>query len=266
MNVFLRELRSYRKPIIFWSIGVFLMVASGMAKYEAYSSSGQSINDLIGDLPKSMKAIMGFGVVDLSKISGYYSMLYIYLLLMATIHAAMLGASIIAKEERDKTAEFLFVKPISRNTIISAKLLAAFTNIIIFNLVTWGSLIILVGKYNSSGEAVNGDIALTMAGMFILQVLFLVIGSALAAVKRKPKTAPSLATGVLLLTYMLSIAIDLNEKIEGMKYFTPFKYFDAKNVMFGGGLEGIFIVLSVILIAILLVVTFRFYKRKDLNA
>jgi ABC-2 type transport system permease protein len=266
MNIFFKELKSYRKSIIFWSIGVFLMVASGMAKYEAYSSSGQSINDLIADLPKSMKAVMGFGVVDLSKISSYYSLLYIYLLLMATIHATMLGASIIAKEERDKTAEFLFVKPVSRNTIISAKLSAAFTNIVIFNLVTWISLIILVGKYNSAGEAVNGDIALTMAGMFILQVLFLVIGSALAAVKRKPKTAPSLATGVLLLTYMLSIAIDLNEDIESLKYLSPFKYFDAKNVMFGGGLEAIYIVISVLLIAALLGVTFKFYQRKDLNA
>ncbi|MFL6561849.1 MAG: ABC transporter permease subunit [Bacillus sp. (in: firmicutes)] len=64
-------------------------------------------------------------------ISGYYSLLYIYLLLMATIHATMLGASIIAKEERGKKAEFLFVKPVSRNGIITAKLLVAFTNIVI---------------------------------------------------------------------------------------------------------------------------------------
>jgi len=265
MNIFVKELKSYRRSLIFWSIGVFLMVASGMAKYAAYSSSGQSINDLIADLPKSLKAVMGFGVVDLSKISGYYSLLYIYLLLMATIHAVMLGASIIAKEERDKTAEFLFVKPVSRTKIITAKLLAAFTNIVIFNLVTLISSITLIEKYNSAGESVNGEIVLTQVGMFILQVLFLVIGSALAAVKKKPKPAPSLATGILLLTYMLSIVIDLNETIEGLKYLTPFKYFDAKNVMLGTGLEPKFIVISVIITALLLVATFTFYKKRDLN-
>jgi ABC-2 type transport system permease protein len=96
--------------------------------------------------------------------------------------------------------------------------------------------------------------------------LFLVIGSALAAVKKKPKTAPSLATGILLLTYMLSIAIDLNENIESLKYLTPFKYFEAKDVMFGSGLEPISIIISVIVTAILLVVTFTFYKKKDLNS
>ena len=266
MNIFLKEMKSYRKSLLFWSIGVFLMVASGMGKYAAYSSSGQSINDLMADLPKSLKAVLGFGAVDLSKISGYYSLLFLYLLLMATIHAAMLGASIIAKEERDKTAEFLFVKPVSRNTIITAKLLAAFANIIIFNLVTWVSSIVLIGNYNTNGESVNDEIALTMVGMFILQVLFLVIGSALAAVKKKPKTAPSLATGVLLLTYILSIAIDLNENIESMEYLTPFKYFDAKGIMFGEGLEPIFVGISVILIAALLFITFIFYKKRDLNA
>jgi ABC-2 type transport system permease protein len=266
MNIFLKELKSYRKSLLFWSIGVFLMVASGMAKYEAYSSSGQSINDLIADLPKSLRAVMGFGVVDLSKISGYYSLLFIYLLLMATIHAVMLGASIIAKEERDKTAEFLFVKPVSRNTIIAAKLSAAFVNIVIFNLITLVSAVTLIGKYNSTGETINGEIVLTQVGMFILQALFLVIGSALAAVKRKPKSVPSLATGILLLTYMLSIAIDLNENIDGMKYFTPFKYFEAKNLMVGSGLEPIYIIISVILTALLLVVTFTSYKKKDLNS
>jgi ABC-2 type transport system permease protein len=240
------------------------MVASGMAKYSAYSSSGQSINDLVADMPKSLKAVMGFSSMDLSKVSGYYVVLFIYLLLMATIHAVMLGATIIAKEERDKTSEFLFVKPVSRSTVITAKLLAAFTNIVIINLVTFLSLITLVRKY-SNGEAINGDIAITMVGMFILQVLFLVIGSALAAVKKKPKTAASLAAGILLLTYMLSIFIDLNDKIAGLKYFTPFKYFEAKNIMFGGGLDVIFVVLSCALIAALSLVTFVFFRKRDLN-
>ena len=65
---------------------------------------------------------------------------------MATIHAAMLGATIIAKEERDKTSEFLFAKPVLRSTIITAKLLAAFVNIVVFNLITFISLIRLWGN------------------------------------------------------------------------------------------------------------------------
>ncbi len=122
-----------------------------------------------------------------------------------------------------------------------------------------------MGNTIIDGEAVNGDIALTMVGMFILQFLFMVIGSALAAVKKNPKTAVSLATGIILLTYILSIAIDLNETIEFLKYFTPFKYFEAKNVMFGGGLDLVFVLLSIVIIAILSYVTYVFFKKRDLN-
>jgi ABC-2 type transport system permease protein len=137
-------------------------------------------------------------------------------------------------------------------------------NILILNIVTFVSSLVLVGKY-SNGEVVTGDIAITMAGMFILQLLFMVIGSSLAAVKRKSKTAASLATGVLLLTYLISVVIDLNEKLEGLKYLSPFKYFEAKNVMLGGGFEFIFVLLSGVLIAALTVSTFVFYKKRDLN-
>ncbi|MDR7078717.1 ABC-2 type transport system permease protein [Neobacillus niacini] len=264
MNIFLKEMKSHRKSLVFWSIGVFLMVASGMVKYESLSSSGQPMNEMLAGMPKSLLAVLGIGEFDISTATGYYGLLFIYLLLMATIHAAMLGATIIAKEERDKTTEFLFVKPVSRNQIITAKLLAAFVNILILNLVTFISSVLLVGKY-SDGGVVTGDIAITMAGMFILQILFMVIGSSLAAVKKNSKAAASLATGVLLLTYVISVAIDLNENIEGLKYLTPFKYFEAKSVMFGAGFELIFVLLSVVLIAGLTVVTFVFFKKRDLN-
>jgi ABC-2 type transport system permease protein len=264
MNVFIKELKSHRKSLIYWSIGVFLMVASGMVKYESLSSSGQPMNEMLAGMPKSLLAILGIGDFDISTATGYYGLLFIYLLLMATIHAAMLGATIISKEERDKTTEFLFVKPISRQKVISAKLGAALLNIILLNLVTFLSSLALVRKY-SDGEVVTGDIAITMAGMFILQLVFMVIGSSLAAMLKKSKTASSLATGILLLTYLLSVAIDLNERLEGLKYLTPFKYFEAKNIMYGGGLDSGYLVLSLFIIGVLTVSTYAFYKKRDLN-
>jgi ABC-2 type transport system permease protein len=253
------------KSLIIWCIGVFLMVVSGMAKFTGLSSSGESLNTLFNDMPKSLQVIMGIGTFDLNKASGFYGLLFIYLVLMATIHAAMLGATIIAKEERDKTSEFLFVKPVSRTKVITAKLLAALTNIVIFNLVTWVSSVAIVNKY-ADGESVNGDIAITMLGMFFLQLLFVVIGSAISSLKKRPKTAGTLAAGILLLTFVLSVAIDLNESIEALKYVTPFKYFEAKNMMYGGGFDTGYVILTAILFAALTTITYVFYKKRDLNA
>jgi ABC-2 type transport system permease protein len=266
MNVFLKEWKFQRKSLILWCIGAILMIITGMMKFDAYSSQGQSINELIGDIPKSIRIVLGFGEVDLSTVAGYYTILYIYMLLMAAIHAAMLGATIIAKEERDKTYEFLLVKPVSRNTVVTAKLAAALTNIVIYNVVNLVSFIVILGGYNTGEEDINGKVTLTLVGMFILQVLFMVLGSALAAVKRRAKTSASLAAAIMLLTYMLSVAIDLNDKLEVLKYVTPFKYFEAKYLMFGSGLDVGYILLSAILIAAFTTITYRAYSKKDLQS
>lgn len=263
MNVFIMEMKANTKALIIWCIAMLFMVGSGMSKYEALSSSGQ-INEIMSKLPKSMQAIFGLGTFDLSKVSGYYGMLFLYLVLMTTIHAAMLGANIISKEERDKTTEFLMAKPISRNEIITAKLLAAFVNIIILNIVTLISSIAFVGYFNK-GEAVNGDIEILMAGMFILQLMFMLIGTTLAAVIKKAKTAASVATGLILATYLLSTAIDINSNLENLKYITLFKYFEAKNLISSGGFEPVFVILSALLIIVLLCVTYVFYKKRDLS-
>lgn len=264
MNVFIIEMKAHRKSLIIWCIAVLLMVGTGMSKYEVFSTSGQSINDVMSKLPKVVQAIFGIGSFDLSKASGFYALLFLYLVLMTTIHAAMLGANIISKEERDKTTEFLMVKPISRDKIITAKLSAAFVNIIILNIVTLISSLVIVG-YFGKGESVTGDITLLMAGMFILQLMFMFIGTALAAVSKHPKTSPSVATGIILVAYLLSTAIDINLKLENLRYLTPFKYFEAKNLIPSGGFEPVFVILSVFIIAVSLSVTYVFYRKRDLN-
>jgi len=264
MNIFLRELRANRKSLIIWSIAILFMVLSGMSKYSAYSGSGQSMNELLSQIPKSLRAVMGMGNFDLTKVSGFYGMFYLYMLLMATIHAALLGAGIISKEERDKTTEFLMVKPVSRGKIITEKLLAALFNVIVFNIVTLVLSIAIVGKYTSE-ESIKGEIVILMVGMFILQLVFLSIGTAIAAASRRPKTAASLATVVLLVSFILSSAISMNSKLEGLKYITPFKYFEAEKLLNGGGFEPVFVILSFIIIAVMVCVTYVFYKKRDLN-
>lgn len=264
MNVFVREMRANRKALIIWCIGVALLISSSMGKYAGLSASGQSINDLLNQMPHSLKVVMGMGSFDLTTAVGYYGVLFIYLAVMATIHAAMLGANIISKEERDKTAEFLFVKPVSRNTIITSKLLAALVNIVVFNLVTYASSILMVQQF-SQGAGGSGEITRLMIGMFVLQLLFLVVGSAIAAKSKHPKTAPALATGILLFSFILSIAIDLNNKLEFLRFFTPFKYYDAKNLMYDRGFETVYVLISVGVIAVLLMATYAFYKNRDLK-
>ncbi len=264
MNIFTREMKANRKSLIIWCIGMIAMIGGGMGKFAAFENASGSVNDMLDLLPKSLLNMMGLSSFDMSKAIGFYGVLFLYLIVMATVHAVMLGSNIIAKEERDKTTEFLLVKPVSRNKVITSKLLAALTNIFILNIVTLISSFFIVDYFNK-GDAILGDILITMVGMFIVQVIFMCIGSVLAAVIKNPKVSTATATGVILVTFMLSMIINMNEKLESLKYITPFKYFEAESVMFGQGLNFGFIFLSVLIISASLAGTYVFYKKRDLN-
>ncbi|MFC9601522.1 ABC transporter permease [Peribacillus butanolivorans] len=264
MNIVLRELMSSRKSLIWWSVGLLAMIAGGMSKYGGMQSSGQSANDLFAAMPKSLQAIFGVSTLDISTALGYYGLIFSYLLLMAAIYAVMLGANSIAKEERDKTSEFLMAKPVSRRRIITSKLAAAIILLFLFNLITFLLSAMMVNYYDSGAE-ITSKIAALVGGMFLLQLIFLAIGTSIAAVSKRPKLATSIATGILLLTYILSIAVELSSKLENLKYIIPFKYFEAKYILAGDGFDVVFVILSVVIVVVLINATYILYQKRDLN-
>ncbi len=264
MNIFLRELKAHRWGLLFWSIGIVFMVGAGMAKYAAFETAGQSITDMLSQIPQGVQAVFGMTGFDLSTASGFYGMLYLYVVVMGTIHAALLGANLISKEERDRTSEFLYAKPISRSQAVTSKLLAGLVNVIALNLVTLVSSLYFV-DYFSKEQAITEDILLLMAGMFFLQIIFFSIGALMAGVMRKSKAAASMATTVMFTAFLLSYLVNMNESLEFLKYITPFKYFDAALLMSNGGLDLGYVAISAVIIVAAIVGTYRFYSARDLS-
>ncbi len=264
MNIFLRELKAHRWGLLFWSIGIVFMVSAGMAKYAAFETAGQSVTDMLSQIPQGVQAVFGMTGFDLSTASGFYGMLYLYVVVMGTIHAALLGANLISKEERDRTSEFLYAKPISRSQAVTFKLLAGLVNVIALNLVTLVSSLYFV-DYFSKEQAITEDILLLMAGMFFLQLIFFSIGALMAGMLRRSKAAASMATTVMFVAFLLSYLVNMNENLEFLKYITPFKYFDAALLMSNGGLDFGYVAISAVIIIAAIVGTYRFYSARDLS-
>ncbi|MFB0920076.1 MAG: ABC transporter permease subunit [Oscillospiraceae bacterium] len=263
MNIFIRELRANRKALIIWSVCMFLLILSGMAKYTAYSSGGQNAA-VFNEMPYSVKALLGMGSFDVTTMAGYFGMLFLYIELAVAIHAALLGAGIIAKEERDKTTEFLMIKPVSRKTVITAKLLAAFVNVAVVNIVTLASSVVMVSAYNK-GPDLTGEVMLFMLSMFIVQLIFLTLGAALAAFMKNPKSSGSFTMGLLLLAFVISKITDLTDKLNALNVLSPFNYFSYADLAGGKGLDALIVILSALLIAALAASAYVFYPKRDLT-
>lgn len=263
MNIYRRELKAHRWGLLFWSLGMIMLVLSGMAKFAAYQQAGQSAAQLMAGLPKAMQVIFGLTGFDLTKASGFYGILFLYIAVMGAVHAVLIGSGLISKEERDKTSEFLFAKPVSRPSAITAKLLAGLTNVIALNLVTMWASFYFVGYYGK-GEDNTHEILLLMAGLFLLQLIFFSLGAFIAGTAHKPKSAPGRATTIMLAAFLLYYIVNLDENLDFLKYLTPFKYYDAAVVM-KDGLDPVYIVLSLVIVVLAVLGTYRFYGARDLS-
>ncbi len=263
MNMILRELKAVRKSLIVWSVGIMFLIYTGMIKYEGFADTGQSMNDMIDSLPEVLKSTLGIKGLDLTSASGYYIMFFLYFALLCGIHAAMQGAVVISKEERDKTSDFLLVKPVKRHQVLTSKIIASIISVLIINIVTWISSIYIVAEFNT-GDSINQLISELMIGLLFIQLLFLIIGLALGVFAKSTKKATGLATGVLLSTYVLSIAIEMYEDIEMLKYLTPFKYFDG-NTISNTGINSTYVFLSLGIIIALASLTYKKYGKKEFS-
>ena len=262
MNIFLRELRANRKSLIIWSVIVVLFSVVGFSKFSAFYGNPELLA-VLDSMPPAMLEALSMNAFNLTTVSGFYGIMIIYFGLILTIAAAMWGSDIITKEERDKTVEFALTLPVTRSRLISAKAAAALVNCVILLLVTWG--ITLVGARNYAPDAeFYRFVALSMLGFFFMQLIFLAVGIFLGAALKRHKRAGSLAIAVILVTYFLSIITELNDKLDFLKFFTPFKYFEGAKLLHESQIEILFVLLSVAIAAVFLAGAYIAYRKRDL--
>ncbi|OGO64463.1 MAG: hypothetical protein A2030_11655 [Chloroflexi bacterium RBG_19FT_COMBO_50_10] len=195
--------------------------------------------------------------------SGFYGIMFIYFGLMGAIAAAMWGTDIISKEERDKTVEFSLVLPVSRNRVITAKALAALVNCIALVLITW-AVSLVVARQFIPDRAFYDYLYLQMRALFVIELIFLSLGLLLGCAMKQYKRSASTAVAIILATYFMSIVSGMQEKLDFLKWFTPFKYFDASELFRIGRIDTTYLLLSAVIIIVCVIMAYLTYNRRDL--
>ena len=262
MNIFKRELRANLKSLIIWSVIVALFVVVGVSKFSAYYNNPDMLS-ILDSMPKAMLDAFNFNAFNLTTVSGFYGVMFAYYALLLSIAAAMWGSDIIVKEERDKTVEFSLTLPVTRSRLVSAKALAALTNCLMLLFVTWGASLLSAARYQPD-SAFFKFLALCMLALFIMQMIFLSIGIFLGCALKRYKLATSSAVFILLGTYFISILVTLNQHLDFLKYFSPFKYFDAAVLLHQSRMDGVYILLSALIILACMYGAYATYARRDL--
>lgn len=262
MNIYFREVKANFKSLLIWSVIIILLIVTAGAKFSAFNGNPELLEILDAYPPEMLKA-MSFDAFNLTTVTGFYGIMFLYFGLMGAISAAMWGSSIISKEERNRTVEFSLVLPVTRSRVITAKALAALTNVIAFVLITWIFSIIATQSY-APDQAFYDFLALEMQAMFVISLIFLAIGLLLGCAMKQYKRTGSTAVSIILAVYFMSIVSGLNKNLDFLKYFTPFKYFDAGELFRNGKMDGTFLLLSAAIIVVSMAAAYWVYNRRDL--
>ncbi len=258
---FKRNLRS----LIMWSVIVVGLSILMLSLFPAFGDSFSMLEDWLGIFPEGFLKVFGLGPggLNINDAYGWFGMEgYLFVVLIGGSYAGILGSSILSKEEDDKTIEFLLSKPISRTQILLGKGLVVVANLLILNILMFGMLSVTflwITDYNFI------TILMLCIGPFFLQMIFASIAMTISVFITKSRMVISASLGLVIGLYFLNVIATLTDKLNFLKYFTPYEYVNAVAIVNENKIDLIYILLGIGAILLSSFITWIFYKKKDIT-
>ena len=100
MNMFLHELKAYRKSTIVWSISLVALVALFLSMFPSFSKDAEEFKQLLEGFPVELRKAIGLSVDSIATLLGFFSYAFLYIKLAGAIQAMNLGTSILSMSIR----------------------------------------------------------------------------------------------------------------------------------------------------------------------
>lgn len=264
MNMWMHELKAYRNSTLVWTGALIGLVLMMMSIYPSFARDADVFREVLKSMPEAVMKAIGVQLDSIASLLGFYSYIFLYVTLAGAIQAMHLGVSILSKESREKTADFLLTKPVTRGAVFGAKVLAALTLIVATNAayVAAASFIASAVKLESFDSQA---FLLVSLSLLLIQLVFLAIGLAAALLLPKIKTVLPVTLGTVFGFFAISF-IGASTGDGKLRYLTPFQYYDRSYIVEYGRYEPEFLVVSVIIIAACVTFGVIKYVKRDVHA
>ncbi|WP_066071806.1 ABC transporter permease [Neobacillus soli] len=260
MNIFLHELKAYRKSLIIWSLSLLLIVVLFMSFYPSFAKDSEEFTKIMAGYPEAIRNALGVNLGNFFTILGFYCFPLSFITLCGAIQAMNLGTGIVSKEVREKTADFLLTKPVTRTTVLTSKLLAAFSVLVITTIVYITAASIMAFQVKTDDFSFKLFIMLSLT-MFFVQLIFLAFGIIISVVVPKIKSVLTVSLATVFAFYFLGMFT------EGAKrYFSPFNYFDTAFIIKNKSYEASFLIAGAIIIILAIAASYFVYAKKDIHS
>ncbi len=266
MNVYLFELKMYKKSIIIWSISIAFWIIFYMAFYPLIGGDSVNFDEIMADFPKEFSAMFGINAdLPVSSVLGYFSLTFSMAQIPIAIQAANYGFSSLSIEERELTADFLLSKPVKRKTIIISKFLAALTSLTIVNIFIWISSIISIIIFKGDNDVSLNYVFVLLSSVIFFQLFFLSVGMLISVSIKKVGSVLSFSMALALGLYIVnSFSLIFSSDFIGI--ISPYSHFNPAYILIEGNYHPLFTVISLIVIIGSLFMSYFLYLRRNIHS
>ncbi|KGE19366.1 ABC transporter permease subunit [Paenibacillus wynnii] len=264
MNIFLHELKAYRKSTIIWLVSLTAIMVMFMSMFPSFSKDAEQMTTLLQGYPEALRKALSLDLENFFTILGFYSYALTFIVLTGAIQAMNIGVSIVSKEVREKTADFLLTKPVTRTAILTAKLLAAFVSLLITNIVYGAAALMMANQVKAEDFNIQAFLLLSLT-LFIVQLIFLAVGIVISVMARKIKSVLTVSLATVFSFYFIGTLGGITDE-QTIRYFTPFKYVDTAYILKNSGYEVSYLIVGAVLIAIAMGASYYVYSKKDIHS
>ncbi len=261
MTLLIHELKQSRVSLIIWTAAVSFMLCVSIMIYPEMSGQMEEMNQMMSEMG-AFSSAFGMDQLNFGEFSGYYGIECGNVLgLGGAMFAAIIAISSLAKEEKDKTAEFLFTHPIKRSKILISKLISVILQILFFNTAV-NVLANLCSLAIGESEEIETRLLIGFAYLLMqLQIAFVCFGIS-AFIKNG---AYGIGIGSAMLFYFMNIISNLTDDAEVIKYFTPFGYTDSSYIVNEKAIQSNYLLTGALFAIFGVMTAYIKYTRKDIK-
>jgi ABC-2 type transport system permease protein len=232
--------------------------------YPSFSRDAEQFMKIMESYPEAIRNALGVNLANFFTILGFYCFPLSFITLCGAIQAMNLGTSIVSKEVREKTADFLLTKPVTRTAVLTAKLLAAFISLVITNIIYLIAASLMAFQVQSDDFSYKVFLMLSLT-IFFIQLIFLAIGIITSVVFQKIKSVLAVSLPTVFGFYFLGMFFDTTGD-EAKRYISPFKYFDTAEIIKNASYEASFLIAGVMIIIVAVAASYVVYAKKDIHS
>lgn len=261
MTIVKHELKLGKTQFLIWTAAVGIMLAISVFMFPEMKGQMEEVGDIFSSMGSFTEAF-GMDRLNFGTLIGFYATECGNVLgLGGAFYASLCAVSILSKEERDRTAEFLLAHPVSRVRIITEKLISVIIRITAMNTAVFALSAVSISAIGE--EILWKEFILLHLAYFLMQLELAGICFGFSAFIRKGSVGIGLGFSALM--YFLNIIANISDSAEFLKYLTPFGYCEGADIVSEGRINAAMLAVGTVMCAAGIAAAYIKYTKKDIH-